>query len=834
MKRIFLLFTIFSVTSNLCAVQPNWIKNPPKSNYPDEYKYSVAVGTGRSENEARIDAEEQMTEQVYKVHGCQNRNEIEYWQADGFRVRTEQGITYVTRDEEGIFHYYMLYIYATKPKFYKQAHWECRQGKEKSDLASVKMPNTQPSYWSEYADMSTYLSVEKMHLLEKGQTIQNVTDSLFILSQQMLIEKYKDYDAEEFFPTLICNDYFYDKKKKEVHVVSYVRKSSLKNLYNNNISNIISVTIDNEIKDAQSFEKTEDWDIATAMYEKVQEQCDKTVQCIEQHKKIAGENPLTAYYTNEIKNIRDTIRNSLTNLRKKATPDREERIRKMLEIAQEAEFERKLEPVLKYYYGALAYMARYPQLETLQMHYDYTTLGRPWDTNQQNTPSKMTLKDWLPEHIRKILREINVQCYKDENDNYKLHLIFSWPDNSLATDGTFCFNLYKGAGWSYLYSIKDGEGEFDTREKPQEFDVRLEYKYTEQWHSDEVIRNEVKNAMFDFNSEATHHVIVENSRPKHAPITTNKGMLFAQTNSAKETAATGSPLKKIISSEEKVYKEAIARVCESIKTKDYTTIQNTFTSNGYKLFMNFVNEGHVVVRNSTQYQLISIWDEVYARSIKMDIQFHSKKQILTKNVVFVFDKDKKIDGIQFALDDITIQDIKSQENWSEEMKFAVMNFIENYQTAYNLKRLDYIQSVFSDDAIIIVGQVVPVATKVSDSENINNFKTGNSQKVKYYKLSKEEYMNRLKRVFASNEWININFANVNISQHPDREAESVYGLGLKQDYSSQHYGDTGYLFLVVDMNDQQKPIIHLRVWTPEAKFGWPQYLQMLKEDQETK
>ena len=43
----------------------------------------------------------------------------------------------------------------------------------------------------------------------------------------------------------------------------------------------------------------------------------------------------------------------------------------------------------------------------------------------------------------------------------------------------------------------------------------------------------------------------------------------------------------------------------------------------------------------------------------------------------------------------------------------------------------------------------------------------------------------------------------------------LYGIQIKQDYYSTNYGDQGYLFLMVDLNDPDKPIIKVRTWQPE-------------------
>ena len=43
----------------------------------------------------------------------------------------------------------------------------------------------------------------------------------------------------------------------------------------------------------------------------------------------------------------------------------------------------------------------------------------------------------------------------------------------------------------------------------------------------------------------------------------------------------------------------------------------------------------------------------------------------------------------------------------------------------------------------------------------------------------------------------------------------IYGIQIHQDYYSSTYGDTGYLFLMVDINDPDNPIISIRTWQPE-------------------
>lgn len=49
----------------------------------------------------------------------------------------------------------------------------------------------------------------------------------------------------------------------------------------------------------------------------------------------------------------------------------------------------------------------------------------------------------------------------------------------------------------------------------------------------------------------------------------------------------------------------------------------------------------------------------------------------------------------------------------------------------------------------------------------------------------------------------------------------LYSIQIEQDYYSTTYGDHGYLFLMVDLNDAEHPLIKVRTWQPEKdpNFG---------------
>jgi hypothetical protein len=84
--------------------------------------------------------------------------------------------------------------------------------------------------------------------------------------------------------------------------------------------------------------------------------------------------------------------------------------------------------------------------------------------------------------------------------------------------------------------------------------------------------------------------------------------------------------------------------------------------------------------------------------------------------------------------------------------------------------------------------------------------------VVYIKQTKQEYLNNLQRVFKNTKYINVKFEDIEVVQHP--KYDDVYGVTLKQFWHTDRYSDEGYLFLMIDFRDADKPLIQVRTWQP--------------------
>ena len=147
---------------------------------------------------------------------------------------------------------------------------------------------------------------------------------------------------------------------------------------------------------------------------------------------------------------------------------------------------------------------------------------------------------------------------------------------------------------------------------------------------------------------------------------------------------------------------------------------------------------------------------------------------------------------------------KLEENDANRRKL-ILNYVEHLRTSYTTKDIDFLQQLFSENALIVVGTVVHTS-----SETAGNYLS--PTQVVYNIRSKNQYMEQLKRVFQANRTIDVQFSNFRIMRHPT--VPGIYGVSLRQGYRSDRYSDDGYLFLLWDFRDESAPKIHVRTWQP--------------------
>jgi len=175
-----------------------------------------------------------------------------------------------------------------------------------------------------------------------------------------------------------------------------------------------------------------------------------------------------------------------------------------------------------------------------------------------------------------------------------------------------------------------------------------------------------------------------------------------------------------------------------------------------------------------------------------------------KEIAINFDKFGIIEDIYFTLNMNNYKAIMNSENddvTDLSRRQAILNFVEKLQSAYFLKDIDLLAKVYGDDALIIPGYDI------------------SKDKIEYQMQTKREYISKLRSVFKNNTRISVLFDNVKVEQHP--KFPDIYGLSFKQSWNTTNYSDDGYWFFLIDFQDGQNMLIHVRTWQPAELNGKP-------------
>lgn len=459
----------------------------------------------------------------------------------------------------------------------------------------------------------------------------------------------------------------------------------------------------------------------------------------------------------------------------------------MTVIAGEALAKGKIDMALQYYYWA------YSLIRSVQ---------RPNEVKDQDGH---ILVNWIPARINTILSDVSVSFEKRDGDF--VDLLFSYkgqPVSSLEFNYTDGRTMCQG-------SAKDGRGmmEMVPGYETDTYHIELEYEYKGQARGDaemESVLNVITRKVFDKAS-----VKVKGSTTvARKPARTQPSLNLADNNS--DHSATGLHAKP----ETQSHAETLNKVITAIQTHNYSNANTCFTLDGLEMYNKLISYGTGRIVGTPGIKFFnSASGGVVARGLQMSFTFKSgTKKTYVEDVVFTFNREGKIENVAFGLGKVAENDIlyRNASGWSDKTREQLMEFMENYKTAYCLKRLDYIRDIFADDAVIIVGNVVKrQASRLPNEQNITSKGT---DLIRYNRYTKDAYLDNLKKSFARNEFINIRFSNNEVQWLEKYKDRKLFGIQIGQEYNSSHYADKGYLFLLIDMTDENSPQINIRTWQP--------------------
>lgn len=462
----------------------------------------------------------------------------------------------------------------------------------------------------------------------------------------------------------------------------------------------------------------------------------------------------------------------------------------MVEMAKEAVDRRKLGMALQYYYWA------YSLIRSVQY------------PNDVKDDEGHLLVNWIIPQMRNILSDIKVTVELVDGEN--VDLLFTYKGGSISevefsyNDGReMCIGKAKdGRGSMQMIPNYDGKNYY--------LDIEYEYKSLARGDAEmESVLNVVSKAVIP---EASDKL---NGQTARKPT--------SSTIIKEEVGIKLVPSSTQVVSDANVYENTMNKILAAIRTHRHTDAYNCFTIEGREMFDQLIGygKGRIVGTPNISYYK-SQKGSVVARGLQMSFSFRNgTKTTFVEDVAFTLNEKGKVENVAFGLGHNTENDILSKKlMWKEETREHLMEFLENYKTAYCLKRLDYIKSIFSDDAIIIVGNVARQYTSRNNRDGRISHKGKTIITLNRY--TKDRYIQNLARCFRRNEFINIRFTQSDIQKLEKNADQEIICVQLGQDYNSTTYADQGYLFLMIDMTDKDAPFIKVRTWQPEPdpKFGY--------------
>lgn len=459
----------------------------------------------------------------------------------------------------------------------------------------------------------------------------------------------------------------------------------------------------------------------------------------------------------------------------------------LVEAALRAETMGKADDALRNYYWAFALVR---------------SLQHPNEATYVTEDGKShVLMNWLKEKMDAVFDDIQVKVTSRKNDDVDLSI--SYKGKPVASvDYTF----FDGRDWSNLYSAKDGRGvlELAKGNDSESYQVKIEFEYQSESHIDKEIESVLAIVASTPMRKSYKTVAAIQDLEQRSDN-------FVSNESFCEISGVQIDEPRTITRFEE-YDKTLRKVLSSITSKKYDADASLFTANGMDVYTRLLKYGTSRIVGDIAPKYYESANGVVARGLKMSFSFkNGMRKAFVEDVIFYFNKSGKIENITFGLGNAAETDILYKGAWAETARKSIMEFLENYKTAYALKRLDYIKTVFDDDAVIIIGNVATKMVAYKERDGVMSFK--NDKVITHNRYTKDQYLRQLKRCFASNEFINIRFANNDVKKMG--KGGETYAIQISQDYYSSNYGDKGYLFLMVDINDPKNPLIRLRTWQPE-------------------